>query len=117
MNKKSNKGITLIALVVTIVVLIILVGIGIGSLGDNGIIDEAHKAKQGVEIDSIKDQIELAIMEVEQNNLEPTLTDVIQKLIDKEVISQESQVNTETGDITSDGGYVIKGMLNDYITK
>lgn len=53
---KSNKdkkiyvnkqhGITLIALVVTIVVLLILAGISIGAItGDNGIINQAHDAK------------------------------------------------------------------------
>ena len=37
-NAKKNKGITLIALVITIIVLLILAGVTIASLsGDNGI--------------------------------------------------------------------------------
>lgn len=43
---KNNKGITLIALVVTIVVLLILAGISINALiGDNGLIKRAQDAK------------------------------------------------------------------------
>ena len=42
---KGQKGITLVALVVTIIVLIILAGISISLLlGDNGIISKAQKA-------------------------------------------------------------------------
>ena len=44
---KNNKGITLVALVVTIIVLIILAGISINLLlGDNGIITKAQDAKK-----------------------------------------------------------------------
>ena len=48
MNKlKSKKGITLVALVVTIVVLLILAGVSINLvLGDNGIIDKAKEAQR-----------------------------------------------------------------------
>lgn len=46
MKKYKNRGITLIALVVTIVVLLILAGVSISMLaGDNGIITRARKAK------------------------------------------------------------------------
>ena len=41
MKKRYNKGITLIALVITIIVLLILAGISIASLtGENGILKE-----------------------------------------------------------------------------
>ena len=43
---KNNKGITLIALVITIIVLLILAGISIAMLtGDNGILTQAGNAK------------------------------------------------------------------------
>mgnify|MGYP004484389731 CR=1 FL=1 len=43
---KDNKGITLIALVVTIIVLLILAGVSIAMLtGDNGILAQSRKAK------------------------------------------------------------------------
>ena len=45
-NIKNNKGITLVALVVTIVVLLILAGVSINLvLGDNGIVKKAQDAK------------------------------------------------------------------------
>jgi len=44
--KKNNKGITLIALVITIIVLLILAGVAIATLtGDNGILTKAVTAK------------------------------------------------------------------------
>ena len=45
-NMKKNKGITLVALVVTIVVLLILAGVSINLvLGNNGIIAKAKDAE------------------------------------------------------------------------
>ena len=47
MKKTIEKGITLIALVVTVIVLIILAGVSISMLtGQNGILDNALKAKR-----------------------------------------------------------------------
>ena len=57
---KSNKGVTLVALVVTIIVLIILAGISINLiLGDNGIITIAKKAKENTELAKIQEETEL----------------------------------------------------------
>ena len=48
--KYGKKGITLIALVITIIVLLILAGVTIATLtGDNGIITRANKAKEATE--------------------------------------------------------------------
>ena len=58
---KSNNGITLISLIVTIVVLLILAGITIGALdGENGIIGQTQNAKMETEIDNEKEIVELA---------------------------------------------------------
>ena len=46
MLRKKNKGITLVALVVTIVVLLILAGISISALTNTGIFQKAKDAKQ-----------------------------------------------------------------------
>ncbi len=52
MKKKYNKGITLIALVVTIIILLILAGVTIATLrGDNGLITRARDAKIATEIE------------------------------------------------------------------
>ena len=47
---KDKKGITLVALVVTIVVLLILAGVSINLiLGDNGIVKKAQEAREKTE--------------------------------------------------------------------
>ena len=49
-NLKKNKGITLIALVITIIVLLILAGVSIATLtGQNGILTQAQNAKNRTE--------------------------------------------------------------------
>lgn len=55
---KNQKGITLVALAITIIVLLILAGISISILrGNNSIIDQATKAKNVTQIAQIKDQL------------------------------------------------------------
>ena len=57
---KNQKGVTLVALVVTIIVLIILAGISINLiLGDNGIITIAKKAKENTELAKTQEETEL----------------------------------------------------------
>ena len=52
-NKKNARGITLIALVITIIVLLILAGVTIAALsGDNGILKRANVLGGGDEIDA-----------------------------------------------------------------
>lgn len=58
---KKDKGITLIALIVTIIVLLILAGVSIVMLtSDNGIIKQAIQAKERTEIFSEREAIGLA---------------------------------------------------------
>ena len=60
--KIANKGITLIALVITVIVLLILAGVTISALsGDNGILQNAGRAKEETEIGNEKDQIGIAV--------------------------------------------------------
>ena len=64
MNKFNNKekGITLIALVITIIVLLILAGVSIAMLtGQNGILTQAQNAKTATEQASAKEKVELAV--------------------------------------------------------
>ena len=57
---KNQRGVTLVALVVTIIVLIILAGISINLiLGDNGIITIAKRAKENTELARIEEEKEL----------------------------------------------------------
>ena len=66
---KNRKGITLIALVITIVVLLILAGVTIATLtGDNGILTQAGKAKETTEIGEEKEIIGLSVIQATNNN-------------------------------------------------
>ena len=59
--KGREKGITLIALVITIIILLILASVTIATLtGDNGILLNAIKAKEETEIANEKEQIGIA---------------------------------------------------------
>ncbi len=81
----NSKGITLLALAVTIVVLLILTSIGLKlALGNNGIIGEAKNAKEQSEIDEGKGIVKRATTvslikskgsKVEQDTLEKALDD------------------------------------------
>ena len=59
---KRNKGITLIALVITIIILLILAGVTIATLtGENGILTRATEANEQTEKKGLKEEIELAV--------------------------------------------------------
>ena len=59
--KANQKGITLIALVITIIVLLILAGVAISMLsGENGILTQAQQAKSKTEKTSTLEQVRLA---------------------------------------------------------
>ena len=61
--RKREKGITLIALVITIIVLLILAGVSIAMLtGQNGILTQAQNAKTTTENKSAEEKVKLAVM-------------------------------------------------------
>ena len=61
---RKQKGITLIALIITIIVLLILAGISIATLtGENGILTQASKAKEETIIAREKEGISVALTE------------------------------------------------------
>ena len=84
---KSSKGITLIALIITIIVLLILAGITVATLtGDNGIVTKAGEAKTASEDAKIEEEIQLAFIENEKHksaNLKKDMKDIIQPIFEK----------------------------------
>ena len=84
---ESQKGITLVALVVTIIVLIILAGISINLLlGDNGLITRAQEAKKQQKIAEVKEKLSLELSAAETDAIlrnesleEEQLNDIISK--------------------------------------
>ena len=78
---KINKGITLIALVITIIVLLILAGVTIATLtGDNGILTKAQNAKEKNAQKTVEEQINLAVQASKINE---------GLVIDKDILEQE----------------------------
>ena len=66
---KKEKGITLIALAITIVVLLILAGVTIaGITGENGIIGNAKEAKVQSEIGAEKEIIDVSVVQAIGDN-------------------------------------------------
>ena len=67
--RKGNRGITLIALVITIIILLILAAVTIGALsGDNGILKNAADAKQETEKAQIIEQAKIDILGKQADN-------------------------------------------------
>ena len=59
----ASKGITLIALVITIIVLLILAAVSIATLtGENGILSKANTAKTETEKAGAKEKVQMAVM-------------------------------------------------------
>ena len=78
---KSKKGVTLIALVITIIVLLILAGVTIATLtGDNGILTKAQNSKEKNAQKTVEEQINLA---VQASRINEGL------VINKEILEQE----------------------------
>lgn len=68
MQVKTNKGLTLVALVITIIILLILSGIVLNlTIGKNGIITNAKEAKKAQEIAEIKERLSLEIATAESD--------------------------------------------------
>ena len=67
---KSTKGITLVALVVTIIVLIILAGVSINLLlGQYGVITKARDAKEATEIARVKEEVQLKLLDYKMGEM------------------------------------------------
>lgn len=116
MKTKENKGITLIALVITIIVLLILTGVTIATLtGENGILTRATDAKEQTEIASVREQAQLDItnwVADKMENGEDVIVNTPEKI--QEILESVNQNNenkyykgfTDTG-ITTPNGYEV----------
>lgn len=61
-----NKGVTLIALVITIIVLLILAGMSIATLtGENGILYKTQKAKEETLKSQALEELRLKVLEIQ----------------------------------------------------
>ena len=73
--KNDSKGITILALAVTIIVLLILAGITIGMLtGEDGIIKNAQDAKKAVDIAQIEEEVRVLWFQLLKDTMREHLT-------------------------------------------
>ena len=97
MKTKEMKGITLIALVITIVVLMILAGVSINTvLGDDGIIQKAKDAAEATKRASAEEEMNRLVLEYQLAKSDENFEDFLQEKIN------EGRINgaTDNGDGT-----------------
>ena len=90
--KKSSRGITLIALVITVIVLLILAAVSIATLtGENGILTRASDAREQTIIGQEKEQVEIAYLGADMNKTGESVTvKELQEELDKVAKTQVS---------------------------
>lgn len=105
---KGTKGITLVALVVTIIILLILAGVSINLLtGQNGLINRAKDSKIQTEIASIKEQIQIDIIGKQSENNGNISEDSLKEILEKYgTLSEEEKITDKT--LTTKENYEIK---------
>ena len=92
---KRNKGITLIALIITIIVLLLLAGVSISMLGgQDGIITKTNNAKVKTEMTSVSEALAMESIQYEMD-LNSPYEDVEEYLIAKGFLNQDYIINTE----------------------
>ena len=82
MKTKEMKGITLVALVITIVVLLILAGVSINTvLGDDGIIKKAKEAAETTKRASAEEEMNRLVLEYQLASNDETLESFLQEKV------------------------------------
>lgn len=98
MEKEKIRGLTLIALIITIIVLLILAGVTIATLtGENGILTRASDASEQTIIGQEKEQVGIAYLGADMNKTGESVTVTeLQEELDKVALAQV----TDNGDGT-----------------
>ena len=111
---KERKGITLIALVITIIVLLILAGVSIAMLtGTNGILTQANNAKQATEESTEKEKRQLSQVEASTHLENYTYTDAEGNTA--KIPAGFAVSNVEGENLVSKGLVIIGTTGNEYV--
>ena len=119
---KKQKGITLIALVVTIVVLLILAGVTISLLLDeNGIITKSKDARTETRISQIEDEVEMwkqhNFINKESNQAQESADTMLANLISRKLLTEdEIDRNQELITIKKKDGSIVKEISYSSVT-
>ena len=112
-KKKNARGITLIALVITIIVLLILAGVTINALsGENGIITKSKEAKIKTEKSKTIEKINLAILTAMTKGNGDIDNATLREELEKEGLTVKTEGNNLPWDV-SDGKYIYR-INEDY---
>ena len=105
-KENLNKGITLVALVITIIILLILAGVAITALTTTGLFENAKQAKNAMENAQTKENATLSDYSSEINEY------ISSNRNDKE--NSQSLINKDDGIYNkSEGGYIFNTSQND----
>lgn len=127
--KKQNKGITLIALVITIIVLLILAGITITLvMGDNGLIAKSQQAGKNYaeaenyetnSLNSLEDEMIAITNRGDNTNQQPdynniiSLTDKLATVNQQYIVPDNGIIHISTYNTSNGDGYYVVALLDD----
>ncbi len=100
---KRTKGITLIALVITIIILLILAGVAISQLGENGLLGKTEITKTKTEYAYAKEIVDTELMAIQfdciQNKRDYNIVEIAKSLKENKQITIEKYYNSSTASI------------------
>lgn len=121
---KKQRGVTLIALIITILIVVILAGVTINlTVGENGIFSKAKYAKEKQEIVQITEKLELEKADLKLENYESKLTvaNYLEWLKNKKVINDTNIKDSGNGiskviELNNKYLYLIEELDNENIS-
>ena len=104
---KNNKGITLVALVITIIVLLILAGVSISMVvGENGVLNRATGAASETSEAEMKQALEMAVDGAQGEFIDIWTKNTGKKIITTIVGNETAAPTTEQVQLKAEGYYI-----------
>ena len=107
---KSNTGITIIALIITIIVMLILAGVTINlTIGENGIFTASMQAKEKYKISEYKDKVEIARVSASMNNMgQVTIDNLIAQIYKENIVPEKAiiKLDDNTAKMVTKEGFI-----------
>ena len=101
----NNKGITLVALVITIIILLILAGISIQAITNTGLFANAKKAKEKSMEGQLKEEISLAIQSIQTEEIYKGNSVTLETLAGGQLQKELKDITAELADGEINGEY------------
>ena len=105
MNIRNKRGITLVALVITIVILLILAGISIQAITNTGLFANAKKAKEKSMEGQLKEEISLAIQSIQTEEIYKGNSVTLETLAGGQLQKELKDITAELADGEINGEY------------